>query len=143
MTYTTDTLTKAKMTLEIDDAIEKCMFRRFEFHHEHSNSMHPILEKTTHQCMAQCYDKHKKAKPIWECLSNCQRMIRRRADFLAPGPCSWVTDYDTGQLKDPASECLKDSSGSTQALANEEYTKCIRKLIRYFLKISDLRRIFA
>eukprot|EP01083_Nonionella_stella_P166573 557288_1 len=118
MSYTTDKATKAEMSLEMTDAIDKFFFGKFQ------KSIQ--LNKITHQRMAQCYDKHKKAKPIWECLSNTQRMYKNAQGYLN----SLVTE----NLTEPASDCLKDSVGSTQRLANEEYIKCIRTNIHIFKK---------
>eukprot|EP01083_Nonionella_stella_P153609 493835_1 len=121
MAFTSDHETKSQMKLEMAEAVDDFMFGKF--------TKTIPLYKTTHQRMAQCYDKHKKAKPIWECLSNTQRMYKNAQGYLN----SLVTE----NLTEPASDCLKDSVGSTQALANEEYAQCVRTQIGIFKKVRN------
>eukprot|EP01083_Nonionella_stella_P028748 79203_1 len=121
MAFNCDKVTKAQMGIEMDDSIDKFTFHTFE------RSI--PMWKTTHQRMAQCYDRHKKSKQIWQCLSNAQRTHRNAQGYLG----SIVTEH----LNDPALDCFKDSVGSTQALANEQYTNCIRNQIKVFKKVRN------
>eukprot|EP01083_Nonionella_stella_P019691 54685_1 len=121
MSFFCDKATKAEMRIEMDNAIDTFMFNKFR----HSIPLH----KTTHECMAQCYDKHRKPKPIWECLTNCQRTYKNAQGYLG----SLVTEF----LNEPSSECLKESVGSTQEWANEKYTKCVRDQIQVFHKVRN------
>eukprot|EP01083_Nonionella_stella_P139675 426573_1 len=114
MSFKCDKETKSQMKTEMSSAVDAFMFKKFK-------SSIPLY-KSTHQCMDKCYDKHNKAKPIWGCLTSCQRTFNGAQRSLG----MIVNQF----LHQPASKCLNDSMGTTQAVANEQYTKCIRDQIK-------------
>eukprot|EP00483_Globobulimina_turgida_P006441 UN06451 len=121
MSFSCDKETKGEMRVEMDAAVDKFMFKKFRYA--------TYAYKNAHQCMATCYDKNTKAQPIWNCLKDCRRTLDNSQRYLH----SIVTEF----LTEPASECLADSIGTTQASANELYTKCIRTHVSTFQKIRN------